>query len=272
LTAIGAVAAVGLAGAADTGKHTVRSGETLSHIAADHGTTVQALAAANRLANPHLIMVGQVLALPNGGPAAAGPMAAATTSYKVRSGENLASIASRFGTTAAALANANGIKNPNLVVVGTVLTIPAPAGSNAALPPQLRASPDRLALRPTFERWAARYGTPSNLLQALCWMESGWRNGVVSSAGALGIGQLMPATVDFVRVMLGDRSLDPNVAEQNIRMSAWFLSYLLRQTGGNTELAVAAYYQGLRSVTTGPLLSETSHYVKVVIALRPQFG
>lgn len=272
VTAIGAVAVVGIAGSADTGTHTVRSGETLSHIAADNGTTVQSLAAANGIANPHLIIVGQVLVLPTASPAAAPAAAPVATSYKVQPGDNLASIASRFGTTPAALAKANGITNPNLIVIGTVLSVPAPSGSSASLPERLRANPDRLALRPTFEQWAANYGTPSDLLQAMCWMESGWQNGVVSSTGAVGIGQLMPATVDFIRMKLGNRALDPKVPEENIRMSAWFLSYLLNQTGGNTELAVAAYYQGLRSVTTGPLFDETAHYVTVVIALRPQFA
>jgi LysM repeat protein len=270
ITAIGAVAVVGLAGAADTGTHAVRAGETLSHIAADNGTTVQALAAANGIANPHLIMVGQVLVLPDAG--AAGVPAPVATAYMVQPGDNLASIAAKFGTTPAELAKANGVANPNVIVIGTVLSVPAPTGSSAALPQRLRAHPDRLALRSTFEQWAATYGTPSDLLQALCWMESGWQNGVVSSTGAVGIGQLMPATVEFIRTTLGNRSLDPRVPEDNIRMSAWFLAYLLRQTGGNTGLAVAAYYQGLRSVTTGPLLDETAHYVTVVVALRRQFA
>jgi LysM repeat protein len=261
-----------VAGTADTGTHTVRSGETLSHIAADHGMTVQALAAANGIANPHLIMVGQVLVLPDAGGAATAAAAPVATSYKVQPGDNLASIAARFGTTPAALASANGVANPNVIVIGTVLSVPAPTTASATLPDRLRAHPQRLALRPTFEQWAATYGTPSDLLQALCWMESGWQNGVVSSTGAVGIGQLMPATVDFVRTALGNRSLDPRVPADNIRMSAWFLAYLLRQTGGNTGLAVAAYYQGLRSVTTGPLFDETAHYVTVVIALRPQFA
>jgi murein DD-endopeptidase MepM/ murein hydrolase activator NlpD len=44
--------------------HIVQRGETLSRIAARYGTTVAALAAANRIANPSRIYVGQVLAIP----------------------------------------------------------------------------------------------------------------------------------------------------------------------------------------------------------------
>ena len=76
----------------------------------------------------------------------------------------------------------------------------------------------------------------------------------------MGIGQLQPATVDFTRMLIGIQ-LDPNSANDNIRMSAWFLRYLLDRTGNNVSVSVAAYYQGLRSVTTGRRVAETLLYV-----------
>jgi lipoprotein-anchoring transpeptidase ErfK/SrfK len=45
----------------------VQPGDTLSSIAADHGTTVQALVEANQISNPDLIHVGQVLQIPGEG-------------------------------------------------------------------------------------------------------------------------------------------------------------------------------------------------------------
>lgn len=53
--------------------HTVRAGETLSQIAARHGTTVQQLVALNHLRNPNIIPVGLVLRLPPAAPPSAGP-------------------------------------------------------------------------------------------------------------------------------------------------------------------------------------------------------
>jgi N-acetylmuramoyl-L-alanine amidase len=55
--------------------------------------------------------------------------------YTVKSGDNLSSIAQRYGTTVATLVKANGIKNANLIRVGQKLTIPdkfetAPAKSS----------------------------------------------------------------------------------------------------------------------------------------------
>ncbi|MEY2458904.1 MAG: hypothetical protein QOG30_734, partial [Acidimicrobiaceae bacterium] len=112
---------------------------------------------------------------------------------------------------------------------------------------------------------------PADLLEALCWIESGWQRTVVSRTGAVGIGQLQPATVDHVRLLIGINTLDPYNADDNIRMSARFLRFLLDRTGGDTSTALAAYYQGLRSVTTGPVLGETKQYVATVLAVRPNF-
>jgi soluble lytic murein transglycosylase-like protein len=216
-----------------------------------------------------------IVLLAVGGQAATsvGAAKAAGQTYVVRPGDTLSAIAARHGTTAGALARANRITNPNLVVIGKRLTIPGGAAGtrSSGLPAKLLAHPERVALRPNFERWAAHYGVPADLLEALAWLESGWQRTVVSRTGAVGIGQLQPATVDHVRLLIGIKALDPYNADDNIRMSARFLRFLLDRTGGDTSTALAAYYQGLRSVTTGPLLGETKQYVAAVLALRPFF-
>lgn len=197
------------------------------------------------------------------------------TTYVVRTGDTLSSIAARYGLSISALVRANGIKNANRIVIGTKLAIPSGASTSSGsrgLPAKLLAHPDRAALRPTFERWAAHYRVPADLLEAMCWVESGWQSGVVSRTGAVGIGQLQPATVDHVRVLIGIKTLDPRNPDDNIRMSARFLRFLLDGTGGDVNTTLAAYYQGLRSVTTGAVLGETKHYVATVVAYRPFFA
>lgn len=99
-----------------TSTYTVRSGDTLSSIAAKFGTSYQALAGLNGIANPNLIYVGQVLRV--NGSAIAG-----SVYYTVRVGDNLSNIASRYGTNYQSIASLNGLANPNLIYVGQTLKI-----------------------------------------------------------------------------------------------------------------------------------------------------
>lgn len=96
-----------------TGTYTVRSGDSLSAIAARFGTTVSALQSANNIRNANLIYPGQVLKV-NGQPTI-------MSVYTVRSGDNLSTIASRLGTTVSHLQSVNGIRNANLIYPGQSL-------------------------------------------------------------------------------------------------------------------------------------------------------
>jgi LysM repeat protein len=104
--------------------HVVAPGENLSTIAHRYGTTTAALATANGITNRNLVRIGQRLTVPAG----SGASAPTNTSYTVASGETLAVIAHRFGTTVGAIVAANGISDPNFVRAGQVLTIPAGTG------------------------------------------------------------------------------------------------------------------------------------------------
>lgn len=266
---------------AAAGRYLVRRGDTLSSIASSQHVSVDALVSANGIRAIHRIFAGTWLQVPgaSGGSGGAAPAGSSTT-YTVEAGDNLSTIARRFGLSAATLAGANNVRDPNLVVVGRNLVIPATGGSsgtveygaNGTLPTRLRAHPDRLALMGTFDHWAAANGIPGDLLKALAWMESGWQSSVVSSTGAIGIGQLMPDTTRFVRSeLIGVPTFDPRVPGDNIRMSARFLRYLLAQTGGDTRAALGAYYQGLRSVRERGMYPETVAYVDGIQALRRLF-
>ena len=256
-------------GAART--HTIARGETLSHIAAAYGTTVTAIVAANGISNPHLVVAGRTLGIPGPSPASAH----AVTTITVAAGNTLISIAAAHGVSAVELAAHNQLANPNFIRIGQRLSIPVPTPAGPAagsFPSRLLARPERLALVPLFDRWAAESGVPHDLLKAMTWLESGWQNHVVSSSGATGIGQLMPDTVAFVSGHLLRTPLDPANPEHNIRMSARFLRYLLDQTGGDQSLALAAYYQGLRAVRERGVYSSTRSYVAGVLAFRDGFS
>jgi soluble lytic murein transglycosylase-like protein len=194
-------------------------------------------------------------------------------------GDTLTGIAVRYGSTVSALVAANGITDPDLIRTGATLTIPAagtggsgaPAGGGAGggLPLRLQQSPTRLAYLPLFDEWAGANGIPPDLLKAMTWLESGWQNSIVSPTGAMGIGQLMPGTVDHMETLIGV-DLDPSVPEDNIRLSARFLRWLLARFA-TTESAVAAYYQGPASIERHGPFAETQQYVANVLALRARF-
>jgi LysM repeat protein len=127
--AVGAATAVWMAGsqAAHAGTHVVRSGETLSGIAARYGTTVEVLARANRLSNPNYIVTGQHITIP--------VTATMTSSHVIQAGETLSDIAARYGTSVGALVRANHLRNPNFIVAGTSLKVPdgsAPVGVSSS--------------------------------------------------------------------------------------------------------------------------------------------
>jgi LysM repeat protein len=279
-------------------------GQNLTQVAAANGTTVAALAAANGISNPDQVLAGTLLVVPPGPPTPGGGAtpgggsaagAPGSSTIVVAPGQNLTVLAARYGTTVAALARANGLTDPNFVVAGSHLVVPdpsaasrvslppstalasysapapgAPAGSS--LPPQLLAYPSRVALRPLFAHWAGVFGIPPNLLEAMCWWESGWQVGVVSSTAALGIGQLEPATVASMRAQLHAPTLDPSVASDNIEMSAAFLHDLLVASGNDSSLALAGYYQGFNSVKHSGMYPSTAHYVKGILAYLPYFS
>ena len=94
----------------------VQAGDTLSAIASKFGTTVSSLVSLNRISNPNVIYVGQKIYV---GEASQGQ----SNAYTVHAGDTLSGIAAKFGTTWKALAQKNGLANPNVIYVGQTLTI-----------------------------------------------------------------------------------------------------------------------------------------------------
>lgn len=124
------VAMVGLL-AATGAAYTVRSGDTLSELAKEHGVSVESLVEMNSISNPDHIVVGQVLTIPGQAGGTAAPVSPApsssgdgeATTHVVGSGESLGTIAKQYGLSVQALAAANGITDVNAVWAGTLLRV-----------------------------------------------------------------------------------------------------------------------------------------------------
>ncbi len=103
--------------------HVVELGETLFSIARRYGTTVDAIALANGLADPSLIYVGQRLTVPLApDPDTDDP---GWARYVVQVGDTLTTIALRYGTTWRDLVDANDLISPHRLSPGQVIRVPA---------------------------------------------------------------------------------------------------------------------------------------------------
>jgi soluble lytic murein transglycosylase-like protein len=250
-------AAAGLAGAVAIGQasysgstatYVVQSGDTLWHIATTDGVTVSQLAAANGLSPNGILQIGTQLTIPSASASAA-------------------PVVTTAAVTPAPVAPAASTSSGS----GFCASFTPEGGPQGVLPELLSASPDRLALQPYFTEWADHYGVPVALVEAIAWQESGWQQDVVSSAQAVGVGQIVPSTAQFVQNVLVGEPLDITSASDNIRMSAAFLAYLDRTEGGNLCQTIAAYYEGPLNLATYGVFTMTVPYVESVEALLPRF-
>jgi LysM repeat protein len=115
--------------------YTVKSGDTLSSIAAKYGIAWQDLAAANGMNSKSTLRVGQELIVPLSGGSAPPPAAAqGGTTYTVKSGDSLSSIASKYGITWQELASANGLSSSSRLSIGQQLVIPGTGGASQPAP------------------------------------------------------------------------------------------------------------------------------------------
>lgn len=294
--------------------HVVSPGETLTSVATQDGLTVAALAAANGISPNAQLIAGSVLQIPPRGSQQSGPSTAATTTteetasslahepdgdeagaarttsstYLVKFGDTLSSIAAQAGTTVATLAATNGINPNDVLLAGTTLTLPG--GSATSHSEQVfttagtgtGATPSTAAPGPPYPTnehvsgseiatIASSEGVPSSLAQAIGWQESGWSNDVVSKVGAVGVMQVVPTTWQWIQAHLASVPLAPASASDNVRAGVLLLHALLAQTGSDSE-AAAGYYQGLASVRQFGMYPDTRRYVADVMALQSRFG
>jgi soluble lytic murein transglycosylase len=98
-------------------------------------------------------------------------------------------------------------------------------------------------------------------------MESGYQPGVVSPVGARSVMQVMPETRDFVERMLFGHAV-PSTVDGDIEVGVLYLRHLLGHFGGDTRLALAAWYQGEAAVREFGPYEMTKPFVADVLALQ----
>jgi soluble lytic murein transglycosylase-like protein len=279
--------------------HTVQPGETLWSIAASNNLTTRTVAAFNGLSEDAQVVLGSTVNVPTVAEGAAAlqgaaPQASAAAtaapsqgapavlgSYVVRAGDTLSGLAAHAGVATEQMAAANGLDPSAPLLTGTVLKLPSgaptPVRASEPLPTQRVVPAHGPEPTPTrvgagdIQSVASQYGVSPSLAAAIAWQESGFNNGMVSSANARGVMQVMPGTWDYVEQNLAGRTLDTASATDNVHAGVLYLQHLLEQTGGDESAAIAGYYQGLGSVQSRGLFDDTQKYVANVQALRSRF-
>ena len=119
-------------------------------------------------------------------------------------------------------------------------------------------------LVPIIAEAARAHGLDAKLIHAVIRAESGYNQNAVSSKGAVGLMQLIPATAQRYGVV---NSYDPT---QNIAGGTRYLRDLLKMFNGNVELALAGYNAGENAVIRAghriPPYPETMAYVPKVLS------
>jgi soluble lytic murein transglycosylase-like protein len=195
----------------------------------------------------------------------------------VRAGETLTSISRRHGVSIDRIVELNAIANPSRIYAGQRLTIPGaasarPAAARAAMPATMATLVARRdAVRRVIVEEARRFGVPKAFALAVAWQESGWQQGVVSHAGAIGVMQLLPTTADWVgQAMLGT-PIDPRDLRQNVRGGVRLLAHYLDRYDGDRAKALAAYYQGQTAVDRHGIYPVSRPYIASIAVLEALF-
>jgi hypothetical protein len=117
------------------------------------------------------------------------------------------------------------------------------------------------ALAPAIQAAAERHGLEPAFLAAVFWTESSYTPDAVSRTGAIGLGQLMPETAQWLGV-------DPWDPMQNMEGSATLYGQLRDHFGGDMRLAIASYAAGIGAVKkAGGVPDEfTARYIDKLLA------
>jgi len=142
---------------------------------------------------------------------------------------------------------------------------PAPGGFSTffdALSSSVAQSSSHADLDAIFEAAGQKYSLSPNLLKAVAKVESNFQPNTTSTAGAMGIMQLMPGTASDLGVT---DAFDP---KQNIMGGAKYLRQMLNRFDGDLELALGAYNAGPGAVAKHEGVPEYSqNYVSKVLNL-----
>ncbi|MDI3213507.1 LysM peptidoglycan-binding domain-containing protein [Arthrobacter sp. AL12] len=298
--------------------YTVKSGDTLSAIAARHGVKLSEVFGWNGLNLGSIIYPGQQIKIGGGAaapapsaPAPAAPAPAATPapapasasgSYTIKSGDTLSGIAARNGVKLADILSANRLTMSSIIYPGQKLALTGGSIAPAATPPAatvtplvpstflgftypaavvssanqnkalLNASPvpSREQMKTIVADTARRMGVDPSLALAFAFQESSFDHRSVSPANAIGAMQVIPSSGEWASDLVG-RQLNLLDPYDNATAGVAIIRQLIR-TSPDQDSAIAGYYQGQYSVSKYGMYEDTKRYVESIKAHQKNFA
>lgn len=228
-----------------SGSYTIKSGDTLSGIAARNGVKLADILSANRLTMSSIIYPGQKLAL------SGSSLAPASTPSTPPPATVTPLVPSTF----------LGFTYPAAVV--------SSANQNKAL---LNASPvpSREQMKTIVADTARRMGVDPSLALAFAFQESSFDHRSVSPANAIGTMQVIPSSGQWASDLVG-RQLNLLDPYDNATAGVAIIRQLTR-TSPDLDTAIAGYYQGQYSVSKYGMYDDTKQYVESIKAHQKNFS
>src|SRR3984893_16155588 len=115
------------------------------------------------------------------------------------------------------------------------------------------------------QHYAVQYRVRPELIAAFIDVESRWNPRAVSTKGAMGLMQLMPATASRFG------AFEPFDVEQNIAAGTRYVTALMWEFHGDLRLVAAAYYAGDRNIAREQLDYRNPDVVAYVQAVRRRY-
>ena len=288
------------------GSYTVKSGDTLSGIAARHSMGLSKILSLNGLKATSTIYPGQKIKVSGSAATVQTAKTSSTTasasgsSYTVKAGDTLYGIAIKHNITLSKLLQSSGLKSTSVIYPGQKIKVSGAGSSGtdvdtASAEPLVPSTflhysypkavvakanenkrlllstpqPSQSQMKAIIADTARSMGVDPALALAHAYQESGFQQTAVSPANAIGAMQVIPSSGDWASDLVGRKLnlLDPY---DNATAGVAIIRSLVR-TSDDLDDAIASYYQGQHSVKTHGMFDDTKTYVKAIKAHMKNF-